>query len=206
MDVEAVERELSDDWDASGDETTIVAEHECGVQIQLIDDNLDDRIVSNVVQPVTVGSHRIESITDSSMYPDTRHALAGISKLSKTIDCGDRLIAPIAFVPHTGDPDSVDPSVVVDMDRLNDALDVSSFCDIVFVRPNQLPDNVEPEDIEAVAEDIVAVIYGQHDGKYPDVFDELESESLAYGQATIEVTTVTEDDIVSISADSDTDM
>lgn len=195
MDVEAVERELCGPWSVSGDESTIVATHDSGVEIQLIDDDLDDRIVENVIQPVSIDEFRIDPITDSSLYPDSRHALAGISKRSKLIDCGEQLIAPIAYVPHTGDPNSVEPAVSVDMDRLPEALASAQFCDIVFVRPQQLPDPVAVEDIRDVAEEIVAVVYGQHDGEYPDVFEQLESENLAYGQATIEVTTVTEDDI-----------
>lgn len=197
MDESDVRRELSEAWELDVTDDVITARHDSGVELVLIEADRSHEIICNVVQPIEVDEYRFEPITDSALYADNRHALAGISEIASAVQCGQRSVDVLAAIPHNGDPGDVDPSIVDEPARLQHALAETSFCDIIFVRRDELPDRVDVDDFRPAVKSIVEVIYGKTT-EIPDIFEELESERQAYGEASIEVTTVTEDDITHI--------
>lgn len=168
-------------------ETTLSVTHVAGL----------DGYAVRLVQPVTIAGYRIGVTSESELFDSKADALGFADMASDGIDDGSLRLEAIGILGHEGDTESTsfDSLTTRNEDTHPEFTEATTpFQDVVCVRPQTLPDGVEPADVVVDLRDILAFVYGQRDD-IPDTLQSISNPETAYGSATIEIFTTTVDDL-----------
>lgn len=177
-----------DGFDLARSTVEPVATHEDDIELYI--QRFDDEWLVNITQVVEFDGTTVDVATDGTVFDDEQTLAQYVLDACGEIDSGDGLIDAFAIVPHAGDLESVTTGGV----GINGQTGLPEFADVFCVYTQQLPKRVSYDDIATEGQDIVDLIYGKTED-VPETMQVLNSSTEAVGHATIEVFTVTGEDI-----------
>lgn len=177
--------DLDDDTDTSLDP---IATHDSGSELYVHE--VGRKTLVNISQTISFGNLEVDVVTNGDVFENDQEVVHFADTVCDGIESGELTITGLAFVPHDGDLDSVSTKTVGNTEWRS----APRFADVFALYSDALPSRVEISDVRDEAQDIVDMVYGKCDD-IPDSVQTLNSEAESVGKTTIEVFTVTDEDV-----------